>query len=147
MNGTLLAGLALVVSAPALKEPPKKAHDLSGEWVMESTTVAGTTRPATGLELVYEFTKDEKWLIRRADKELPAANRGYKADPKAETPTIDLMTDSTRPDVTLREGIYKVEGDTLTICVANVKQPRPTKFESTAGDRNMIYVLKRKKKD
>ncbi|HJZ93158.1 MAG TPA: TIGR03067 domain-containing protein [Gemmataceae bacterium] len=147
MNATVLAGLALVVSAPALKEPPKKPHELTGEWVMESTTVAGTTRPAPGGELVYEFTKDEKWLIRRAEKELAAANRGYKADPKAETPTIDLMTDVTRPDVTRREGIYKIEGDTLTICLANVKQPRPTRFESTAGDRNLIYVLKRKKKD
>jgi uncharacterized protein (TIGR03067 family) len=146
MNATILAGLALVISAPALKEPPKKPHDLTGEWVMESTTIAGTTRPSTGLELVYEFTKEDKWLIRRADKELPAANRGYKADPKAETPTIDLMTDITRPEMT-RHGIYKVEGDTLTICVATTKQPRPTKFESTAGDRNMVYVLKRKKKD
>jgi uncharacterized protein (TIGR03067 family) len=145
MNPTVLAGLALVVSAPALKELPKKPHDLTGEWVMESTTIAGTTRPATGLELVYEFTKEDKWLIRRADKELPAANRGYKADPKAETPTIDLMTDNTRPEMT-RHGIYKVEGDTLTICVATTKQPRPTTFESTA-DRTIIYTMKRKKKD
>src|SRR5262245_65547580 len=108
MNATVLAGLALVVSAPALKEPPKKTPDLTVEWVLESTTVAGTTRPATGAELVYEFTRDEKWLIRRADKELPAANRGYKADPKAETPTIDLMTDTTRPEAA-RQGIFKVE--------------------------------------
>jgi uncharacterized protein (TIGR03067 family) len=137
-------GLALAASAPALKDLPKKANDLTGEWVVERVAVANKTLSSG--DLVYTFTADGKWLIHRDGTELPAPNRQYTADPKARPATVELIADATRP-ATRREGIYEVDGDTLTMCVGPPKGARPTKFESTADDRNTIYVLKRKKKD
>jgi|SRR5262245_33755765 len=147
MNATLLLGLSLALGAPALKDPPKKEPAIVGEWVMISTGTAGNVRPYPGGELIYEFTADGKWLIRRTGKELAAPNRGYKADTKVNPPSVDLITDTTRSDQTRREGIYKVEGDTLTMYLAGVKQPRPASFEAAAEAPNIIYVLKRKKAD
>jgi uncharacterized protein (TIGR03067 family) len=147
MNATLFLGLSLTLGAPALKDPPKKDPGIVGEWVMESSGVAGNLRPLPGTELIYEFTADGKWLIRRAGKELAAPNRGYKADAKANPPAVDLVSDTARADATRREGIYKVEGDKLTIYMAGVKQPRPASFEAAAEAPNIIYVLKRKKAD
>jgi uncharacterized protein (TIGR03067 family) len=145
MNATLMIAAALTISAPALKDPPKKANDLTGEWVVESTTSAGRMLAVTG-NLVYTFTPDGKWLIHRDGMELPATNRGFANDPKPNPPTIDLMSNGTRPE-TARLGIYKVEADTLTICVGAAKAGRASDFASTADNRYMIYVLKRKKKD
>jgi uncharacterized protein (TIGR03067 family) len=144
MNAVLV-GLALAVSAPALKDRPKNP-DLVGEWIVESTTINGTTRAPGGEELVYEFTKDGLWIIRRGDKEMASPNRGYTIDSKASPPHVDLMTNTARPDTTRREGIFKVEGNTATLCVAAAREPRPTTFESSIGNRDTIYVLKRKKR-
>jgi len=145
MNATLLLGAALIVSAPGLKDPPKKANDPTGEWVVESTTSAGRMLAASA-NLVYTFTPDGKWLIHRDGMELVAPNRGFAHDPKPNPPTIDLISNATRPD-TARLGIYKIEADTLTICTAPAKAGRASDFTSTADNRYMIYVLKRKKKD
>src|SRR5262245_33216713 len=144
MQAAILWGIVIGTAAPALKDPPKKAHDLTGEWVIERVTSAG--RPLAAGNLIYKFTADGKWLIYRDGMELTAPNRQYTADPKARPAKVELMTDATRA-ATYREGIYEVDGDTLTMCVGPPKGARPTRFESTADDRNSIYVLKRKKKD
>jgi uncharacterized protein (TIGR03067 family) len=112
---------------------------------VESTTSAGRMLPVTA-NLVYTFTADGKWLIHRDGMELVAPNRGFAHDPKPNPPTIDLMSNGTRPE-TARLGIYKIEADTLTICMAPAKAGRASNFESTAENRQMIYTLKRKKKD
>jgi len=144
MNAIGWLGLALAASAPALKDPPKKAQDLTGEWMVERVTAAG--RPLESSNLVYKFTADGKWVIFREGMELTAPNRQYAADPKASPATVELISDSTRA-ATYREGIYEMDGDTLTMCVGPPQGARPTKFESIGEDRNTIYVLKRKKKD
>jgi uncharacterized protein (TIGR03067 family) len=144
MYATLI--LALTLAAPNLKDRAGKP-DLVGEWVVESTTVNGATRAPPGDELTYTFTKEGQWIIRRGGKESVSPNRAYTVEPDARPPRIEMMTDKTRADLTGRSGIYKVEGDTATICVAPAQQPRPTAFESTIENRHVIYVLKRKKKD
>jgi uncharacterized protein (TIGR03067 family) len=144
MNATLLLGVAVGLSAPALKDPPKNRTDLVGEWAVESAIASGN-RATTGGNLVYTFTKEGKWFIRRGDEELGAGKRGVEFDPKADPPQVTLVSDATRLGSSRRHGIYKIEGDTATLCVAAAGEPRPTMFESTARNRQTIYVLKRKK--
>ena len=44
-------------------------------------------------------------------------------------------------------GIFKIDGDTLTICcIMDTKETRPTKFESTKETKTMMLTFKRAKK-
>jgi uncharacterized protein (TIGR03067 family) len=57
---------------------------------------------------------------------------------------IDLTTLSPGSSNPLHTyGIYSVQGDVLTYCVAAPDQPRPTGFATRKGDRHTLAVLKR----
>src|SRR4051794_18181218 len=146
MNTTLVLGVALGLGAPALKDPPKKDASVVGEWEVESVGMNGPPTGVGGL-LRYTFTADGKWLIFKAGQELPLAGgtRTFTQDPKPNPPAVDLVT--TRPGAAAERrllGIFKVEGDTLTICGTRTKgAERPKTFEPGPGI--TFYVLKRAK--
>lgn len=146
MNPILL-GLAITLGAPALKEPPKKDAGIVGEWVLESSSFGGKADKIAG-DNRYEFTADGKWLIRLNRAEVKALPRQFKVDAKANPATIDVTF--LKPDGGALQqpailGIYKIEGDTLTICYAPGSE-RPTSFEPAGGARAAVIVLKRAKK-
>jgi uncharacterized protein (TIGR03067 family) len=151
MNTTLL-GLALVVAAPNLKDEPKKVPEIVGQWVVEKMSVGGKEAGRTPTDMVYEFTADGQWLIKRDGVLNKTPPREIKYDTKAKPATIDVIYTTAAPgkggisrDM---HGIYKVEGDTLTICLSPSGGERPTKFDSDQGTPVMLMTLTRvKKKD
>jgi uncharacterized protein (TIGR03067 family) len=145
--GTVLLGLAVTVGAPALKDK-EKAPSLVGEWEVESITTNGNPS-ATTAGLRYTFTADGKWVIHRNGKETsPTISRGFTADPKPNPPTVDLVSNTNAANGSRLLGIFKVEGDTLTICGTRTKgADRPTKFEAPEGSGLTLYVMKRAKKE
>ena len=63
----------------------------------------------------------------------------YRVDPGKTPKEIDL-TDSSGT----RLGIYKLEGDQLTLCLTEPNRPsRPTEFTAPAGSPQMVLVLRR----
>jgi uncharacterized protein (TIGR03067 family) len=149
MNATPL-GLALVVAAPNLKEPPKKAPEIVGQWVLEKMNLGGKEAGRAAIEMVYEFTADGQWLIRREGVAMKSAPREVKYDAKASPPTIDVIYSQAAagkggPSRNML-GIYKVDGDSLTICFSGPDGERPTTFDSPDGSRVMMMTLKRAKK-
>jgi hypothetical protein len=46
---------------------------------------------------------------------------------------------------TVQKAIAKLEGDTLTLCVANPDEPRPTEFTAPADFKGQLLVLKKQK--
>jgi uncharacterized protein (TIGR03067 family) len=147
MNVALILGVAVGVSAPGLKEPPKKDPGIVGEWVRESASMGGTTIKLPDLQ--YEFTAHGLWITRRDGVAVKSYPDVYEWDSKADPPTIDKwplvrLDDNRAPSPML--GIYQLEGDTLTICLGG--NVRPKTFESPDGSRNLLLVLKRvKRKD
>lgn len=142
---TMLLGLALVVGAPALKDRPKKAdQSLVGTWDLESVTLPGRAGVASSV-LRYTFTADGKWLIHRNGEEL-AGNRRYAMDSRADPPAVDLITNAAAANPARRLGVFKIDGDTLTICAAKARDDRPKSVDPAAQDGVTVYVLKRVKK-
>lgn len=152
-------GLAMTLGAPALKEAPKKDPGIVGVWTVESTSLGGKAGIKPPAEMRYEFTADGKWTIHREGaggiaKPVP---RYIKLDTKSDPAKIDMLTPDApaagAPPVagpakgSNREmlGIYKIDGDTLTLCVS-VGGERPTTFEPNDNGRLVLLVLKRVKK-
>jgi uncharacterized protein (TIGR03067 family) len=133
----LAAGFATADDDP---EPPKRGLDkLQGEWEMVSLE----TRGKKGGNLKTRLTvKGAQWILGGNPKK--GGNPPViKVDASKKPMTIDLYpANSNRP--TWR-GIYKLEGDTLTLCRVQGGKDRPTKFETTE-EAGVLVVWKRVKK-
>ena len=133
----LLLGLVLTVGAPALKDKPA-AQDLYGEWEFEPEPAGRAGDPVYR----YRFNKNGTWEVLRGG-EVAQQPRGFAFDPAARPPRIDFNTPPAGPLVL---GIYRVDGDRLTICDAGPDQPRPAAFASGPG-RSLVHLRRVKPGD
>ena len=145
MNGLLVAGLILGVGAPAPKEAPKKGPaipSIVGMWETQKYTAYGMDIP--GKPMLFEFTADGQFKMTKI-KEAQTSQSRYKLDASKDPAELDWLMNG---DETKRiRGIYKIDGDTLTVCIEDgFDSKRPTKFESLKGTKTMIWTLKRVEK-
>ena len=93
---------------------------------------------------LFVFTKDGKFKISFNGKEATDSTRDYKVNVKEKPMQIDLATDPTglegRPFVA---GIFKIEGDTLTLSHIAGGQTRPKDFDTGKASRTTVVVYKR----
>jgi uncharacterized protein (TIGR03067 family) len=146
VSHTMLVGLALAVAAPGLKNPPPGDPPIEGDWRLVEWLQGGTQVPfqdGTGVE----FQPDGVRLWR--DGPTPPEARGYKLHPKTKPAAIDLIRPSDGGPTSTFPSIYKVDGDTLVICIGEIGGERPTRFESPKGTGQMLMTFKRiaKKKE
>jgi uncharacterized protein (TIGR03067 family) len=140
MFTAVFVGATLVANAPAPKSP-----GIVGEWVVERQDTGGGVLPfSKGSPLYFVFTADGKWaMYREGFAVVPGAK--FVVDLKARPHTIDLGPD---PDSRIKgadEGIFKVEGDTLTLCHSVGRHPRPKGFTVSDDDPVSLFVMKRVK--
>jgi uncharacterized protein (TIGR03067 family) len=137
--------LALSLAAPALKDPPNKAADLAGEWVAESLVYSGRPRPQGKDPQRHVFARDGTWTVYRGERKL-SGDRAYRVDTTTDPPTITLKFDAAEQDGPESVGIFKVVGNTLTLCYGRAGSTRrPTAFESPPGSGINLIILKRAK--
>ena len=141
MNTPLLLA-ALAVGAPALKEPPAPPPGIDGEWAIESRVIGGQPDPAFRpgrvevaggrWTLPEPGGRPQEWVV--------------DLDPAARPPAITLFRadDPGRQQPPAMSGIYKVDGDTLTVCYV-FEGPRPAAFASPAGSKVRLMTLRRVK--
>jgi uncharacterized protein (TIGR03067 family) len=139
----LVLGLAVVVAAPAAKDPPKKdPPGIVGKWTLESATFAGMALPKMD-SMTVTFTADGKVETRAAGADVRVSST-YTHDAKKDPPEMDV-TEPDGPNAGKPSpSIYKIDGDTLTICTA-VMGDRPRTFAAPAGSNFVLLVLKRVK--
>ena len=114
---------------------PQDREDIQGEWAVLSEIQEGKDITQGKTTLVFS---GETLTFRDDNKDSCKA-------------TFDLcpLTRPGRIDVVFaREGwsllgLYRLEGDLLTLCLAVPGTRRPTTFESRAGSRLVLFVLKR----
>jgi uncharacterized protein (TIGR03067 family) len=132
---------ALLLVAATLAAPgPKEAPSLVGTWALQYSITGGKNddQPAG---VTWAFTADGKSVITGPEGQ-PGGEGTFTTNPKASPAEFDVVDG---PKAKRIVGIYKVEADTLTLCIAR-EANRPTKFEAPAGAVASVVVLKRVKK-
>src|SRR5262249_5711830 len=125
----LSAAVVLVAAGQPAKEDVKKELDkLQGEWKMVSLEQRGKKAPDEEVKAYTLTIKGDQWIVSVQDRE----GRGMtiKIDPSKNPKTIDLTQKLGEKEV-VSQGIYKLEGDTLTLCRTQGKQERPKEFKTT----------------
>lgn len=141
-RSSIVLFVSLTVLAGCGKEAsilPKEDKELiQGTWVLVKLENAGKAEnEMTGALLTFnngQATLKEPdrpgkdGQLMAAGKEIPGT---YILDGAKNPKELDLvMTEGKRPE--RLAAIFKIDGDTLVICMAEDKQPRPTAF-TTAG--------------
>jgi uncharacterized protein (TIGR03067 family) len=142
----------LAVAAVALSGPLGRAEDakddlkvLAGKWKLVAGERGGEAIPEGDVPAgTVTFDKDGRVTASVADYESEGT---IKLDPTKKPKTMDI-THTKGPDKDKQQfGIYKLEKDKLTICVAHPGKPvedRPTGFTTKDSD-HVLFVFERVK--
>ena len=120
---------------------PTDMKALVGRWTV--------TKAELGGEDVFNIAKDLKLEILEGGKYTSKLGDGQEdgslsLDPVTPPKRMDLKPISGPGKGKTIKAIYKLEGDTLTVCYAD--GPRPTKFATKSGTTELLMVYKREKK-
>jgi uncharacterized protein (TIGR03067 family) len=145
-----LGGVGAFAYHTLATEPAKKKDQdrIQGDWKVESLKVNGQEPPGEEGERIKSVTVKitaDKIVVTMDGHDKEST---YKLDPTAKPKTIDIIHRPPDQEEEKALGIYKLEGDTLTICAPrdpNAKE-RPKEFESKEDSGIILMVLKRVKK-
>jgi uncharacterized protein (TIGR03067 family) len=130
--------LALLVPLPLADDEPARHQ---GTWSVTSSIRDGQEAPADLVGSIRRIVDGDHVTWTRDGKNFAGTKVVY--DVTKSPHAIDLIPDGgpNRDEHIL--GIYKLEGETLTICVADAGQPRPTGFEAAAGSKRTLQAFRR----
>lgn len=122
----------------------EKAGKLEGTWIATAATSNGKKATEEDLKKVMLTVtfKTGKYSVTVIGKEVEAGT--YKTDKSKKPAAIDLTIAEGKEKGKTQLGIYKIEGDVLTIAMTPAdSKERPKTFE--AADKGEVTVLKRVK--
>ena len=127
---------------PFPERAQKELDRLQGKWVAKSLERDGKTIDVKDHEFILEI-KGDKWIFVGKERAVFVA-LDTTTDPKC----VDLKSVEESRKGQVDEGIYRVEGETLTICMHQGSgKSRPTKFETSPDQPDTILaVFERPKK-
>src|SRR5262249_6407506 len=142
-HALLLVAAGLLLAAN--KDDASKAdlEKMQGNWKMSSLTVNGEMVPADDVQKIHLTVKGNRYSVKRGDQPIELS---FKLDAGKKVKEIDLTYETGDNKGKTNKAIYKLEGDTLTMCRhQEAERERPAEFASKAGSMHVITVWKREK--
>lgn len=116
----------------------------SGKWVIESVTRDG--KADDDLKGAVRVHAGDKYTVTPvAGSKSPAVSGTFTTDATKTPATLDMKPGAGRYKDKTLFGIYKLDGDTLTVAFAEPGKDRPTGFESKPGSGVVVAVHKKSK--
>jgi uncharacterized protein (TIGR03067 family) len=145
--GSVMLSLGLLAAAPGAKDDKDKddLKKFDGTWVFTAWDHAGEALPAEARDTAKWTIKGGKYTFEFAGM---TEEGTIKLDPSKKPATIDIAITEGQDKGKDQVGIYKIEGETITVCLAAPgAKDRPTEFRSTEENGFILATIKRGKKD
>jgi uncharacterized protein (TIGR03067 family) len=133
----------LVPAADDTKSSPREreVERHQGTWLVTSFVSDGTEAAPEIVNSIRRVVKGDHVVWKRDGKNF--AGTTVELDPDAAPKTIDVIPDGGKSRGKRVLGIYKLDGDILTICMAGVDQDRPKEFDARKGSGRTLMTFKR----
>jgi uncharacterized protein (TIGR03067 family) len=121
-------------------EVEKELEQLQGDWVAVFREVSGIAFKANEFPRIEMTIKEDKWISKVGNK----STFTITLDPRVEPKQFDKKC-TEGPLAGIYPGIYKLEGDMLTIISNGGGKDRPKTFSTKDNPSFHLYVFKRMK--
>ena len=121
----------------------EKSAKIEGTWIATAGVSDGKKIPdeVVAKIMLTVTVKNGKYSVAVEGKEVESGT--YKADASKKPATLDLTIVKGKDEGKTQLGIFKLDGDNLTVAVGNAGKDRPKDFDGGADIE--VTVLKRKK--
>jgi len=139
-----IVSILLLASPPKEDRVKKEMDQLQGGWKSEVTVVDGAKR-WTSLQFDGDAVTWQNHIAQGRFNKASVVKFTYKLDLSEKPPKIDLTWAEFANKGKVDLGIYRLEGDKLTLCTSQIGKERPQAFEAKEGSGHTLLHLERAK--
>jgi uncharacterized protein (TIGR03067 family) len=118
--------------AKASAPPSGPATEFEGDWQMLSGVMNGVAMDASTVKWVKRVTRGNQTTIVAGPQTMLKVE--FTFDPSTSPPSMDYLNLHGSTKGQSQRGIYRLDGDVLTVCVGAPGAARPAEFTSVTGD-------------
>jgi uncharacterized protein (TIGR03067 family) len=136
----------ILVLVPVLGDDPEVREELDrhqGTWEVVSFVREGEETPREIAATITRVVEDDHVTWYRDGKSF--AGTTLVLDPARSPKTLDVIPDGGPQKGKAVLGIYRLEGDELTVCMAAPNAPRPKAFDAAEGTGQTLMTFRRRK--